>query len=95
MPGTTGRVTSGMPSRASSISLKQDTPLSPGSACADSDQDGMPDAFETRYGLDPNSAADAGIDSAHALAAADPAGVAAAAGVSEERAAAWIDAAPR
>ena len=38
---------------------------------------------------------DAGIESAHDLVAADPATVAAAAGVSEERAAGWIDAVPR
>lgn len=38
---------------------------------------------------------DAGIDSAHDLAAATPATVADAAGVSEERAAGWIDAARR
>jgi hypothetical protein len=31
-------------------------------APADSDADGMPDAWETQYGLNPNSAADAGLD---------------------------------
>lgn len=38
---------------------------------------------------------DAGISSAHDLAGADPTVVAAAAGVSEDRAAGWIAAAPR
>jgi len=37
--------------------------LSAGTPCADSDADGMPDAFETRYGLDGHSAADAADDS--------------------------------
>ncbi|YCM44127.1 DUF1800 family protein [Verrucomicrobiaceae bacterium 227] len=30
--------------------------------CADADNDGMSDAFETQYGLNPNSAADAALD---------------------------------
>jgi hypothetical protein len=34
-----------------------------GTACTDSDHDGMPDAFETRYNLNPSSAADAAVDS--------------------------------
>ncbi|MBI5935696.1 MAG: hypothetical protein HY867_18490 [Chloroflexi bacterium] len=33
-----------------------------GAPCADSDHDGMPDAYEARYGLNPNSAADANAD---------------------------------
>ena len=33
-----------------------------GTSCADSDTDGMPDAFESRYGLDPNNAKDASLD---------------------------------
>ncbi len=36
--------------------------IPPGTPCADSDHDGMPDAFETRYGLNPNNAADAAAD---------------------------------
>jgi pectate lyase len=36
--------------------------IAPGTPCADSDQDGMPDDFELRYGLDPHSAADASGD---------------------------------
>jgi hypothetical protein len=33
-----------------------------GTAPADSDRDGMPNAWETRYGLNPSSASDAGAD---------------------------------
>ena len=33
-----------------------------GTPCADSDGDGMPDAFETRYNLNPNNASDAAAD---------------------------------
>jgi hypothetical protein len=36
--------------------------LSQGTACTDSDADGMPDAFETRFGLNPNSPSDASQD---------------------------------
>lgn len=37
--------------------------LGRGNACSDADDDGMPDAFEVRYGLNPHSAADAAGDS--------------------------------
>ncbi len=37
-------------------------PASPQSIEADTDLDGMPDAWETQYGLNPNSAADAALD---------------------------------
>jgi hypothetical protein len=36
--------------------------LAEGTACADRDADGMPDAFETRFGFDPNDASDAAQD---------------------------------
>ncbi len=36
--------------------------LAKGSPCADQDGDGMPDEFETRYGLDPANATDASSD---------------------------------
>lgn len=36
--------------------------LASGTACADADQDGMPDAFEQRYGLSPRDASDATKD---------------------------------
>jgi uncharacterized protein YjdB len=36
--------------------------INSGTPCPDSDGDGMPDAFETRYNLNPNSAADAAAD---------------------------------
>jgi pectate lyase len=36
--------------------------LSAGTACADTDEDGMPDAFETRYGLDPRLSQDNRLD---------------------------------
>lgn len=37
--------------------------INPGTPCVDTDRDGMPDAFEIRYGLDPKNAADAALDS--------------------------------
>jgi hypothetical protein len=36
--------------------------LAAGTPCTDGDHDGMPNAWETQYGLDPNSAADAVAD---------------------------------
>ena len=36
--------------------------LAQGGACADSDGDGMPDEFESRYGLDPDDGSDASRD---------------------------------
>jgi len=39
--------------------------LAGGAAPTDTDQDGMPDAWETKYGLNPNSAADASGDFDH------------------------------
>jgi hypothetical protein len=39
--------------------------LAGGTPPADSDKDGMPDSWETRYGLDPNNAADAAGDFDH------------------------------
>lgn len=36
--------------------------LEPGTACPDADRDGMPDAWEQRYGFDPNNAADNVLD---------------------------------
>ena len=36
--------------------------ISSGTPCADSDGNGMPDAFETRYNLNPNNASDAAAD---------------------------------
>jgi hypothetical protein len=40
-------------------------PASPGSSEPDTDKDGMPDSWETTYGLNPNSAADAMVDTDH------------------------------
>ncbi|MDH3222207.1 MAG: hypothetical protein OEO23_00715, partial [Gemmatimonadota bacterium] len=36
--------------------------LARGTPCADDDEDGMPNAFETRFDLDPRDAADASED---------------------------------
>ncbi len=36
--------------------------LAPGTPCADSDSDGMPDEFETKWGLNPADPSDAGQD---------------------------------
>lgn len=83
-------VTIGLPKNAEPVSFRV-APHDPAAAPPPAELTDVP-------GIGPVYAerlSDAGIDSAHDLAVADPAFVAAAAGVSEERAAGWIDAAPR